>query len=182
MHSIYDGDPCFKELDERRYQYKVDEGSANTFLVEIAWDDDYPNKMPTFSLDAFYNRHLCKDVKDAISCSLADQASALLGSAMTYTLFEWVKENAASLTADQPAAPVSVAASEAASTGSQADIDQDASSKKKEKKDQLSKNQKRRMYDKFGTKGMVDDKPRGWDWVDIVKHLSQTGGAAAGGS
>ena len=46
----------------------------------------------------------------------------------------------------------------------------------KEKKEQLSKNQKRRMFDKFGS---TADRPRGWDWVDIIKHLSQTGGQKA---
>ena len=43
----------------------------------------------------------------------------------------------------------------------------------KEKKENLTKNQKRRMYDKFGS---TVDRPRGWDWVDIIKHLAQTGG------
>ena len=46
---------------------------------------------------------------------------------------------------------------------------------KKEKKEQLSKQQKRRMYDKFGG-GTLEDRPRGWNWVDVIKHLSQTGG------
>ena len=50
----------------------------------------------------------------------------------------------------------------------------------KQKKEQLSKNQKRRLYDKFGTQGMMQGKQRGWDWVDVVKHLSQTGVKPAG--
>lgn len=40
------------------------------------------------------------------------------------------------------------------------------------KKEQLSKAQKRKQWDRVDGKG---EKPRGWDWVDIVKHLSQTG-------
>lgn len=40
------------------------------------------------------------------------------------------------------------------------------------KKEQLTKAQKRRQWDKSDGKG---DKPRGWDWIDVVKHLSQTG-------
>lgn len=40
------------------------------------------------------------------------------------------------------------------------------------KKEQLTKAQKRRQWDKVGDKG---ERPRGWNWVDIVKHLSQTG-------
>lgn len=45
---------------------------------------------------------------------------------------------------------------------------------KKEKKEHLSKQQKRRMLDKFGAN--TGERPRGWDWVDVIKHLSQTGG------
>lgn len=43
---------------------------------------------------------------------------------------------------------------------------------KKPKKEHLSKAQKRRQWNKADGKG---ERPRGWDWVDIVKHLSQTG-------
>ena len=40
------------------------------------------------------------------------------------------------------------------------------------KKEHLTKAQKRRMFDRMTDKGEM---PRGWDWVDIVKHLSQMG-------
>ena len=40
----------------------------------------------------------------------------------------------------------------------------------------MTKGQKRRFYDKFGNID-ADDKPRGWDWVDVIKHLSKTGTA-----
>lgn len=43
---------------------------------------------------------------------------------------------------------------------------------KKPKKEHLTKAQKRRQWNKADGKG---EKPRGWNWVDIVKHLSQTG-------
>jgi len=36
----------------------------------------------------------------------------------------------------------------------------------------LSKSQKRKEWDRVGSKG---EKPRGYDWIDIIKHLSQTG-------
>ena len=41
-----------------------------------------------------------------------------------------------------------------------------------EKKEQLTKAQKRRAWDKAEI-GRAGEKPRGYDWVDIVKHLSQ---------
>ena len=43
---------------------------------------------------------------------------------------------------------------------------------KKEKKEQLTKAQKRRITDRTNFKG---ERERGWNWVDIVRHLSQTG-------
>lgn len=43
---------------------------------------------------------------------------------------------------------------------------------KKPKKEHLSKAQKRKQWNKADGKG---ERPRGWNWVDIVKHLSQTG-------
>lgn len=42
------------------------------------------------------------------------------------------------------------------------------------KKEQLTKSQKRREWDRVDNKG---ERPRGYDWIDVVKHLSQTGGA-----
>lgn len=44
--------------------------------------------------------------------------------------------------------------------------------KVKERKEQLTKAQKRKLYNLQDVKGEM---PRGWNWVDIVKHLSQTG-------
>ncbi len=42
------------------------------------------------------------------------------------------------------------------------------------KKEQLTKSQKRRQWN---SRAGADDgqKPRGHDWIDIVRHLSQTG-------
>jgi hypothetical protein len=41
------------------------------------------------------------------------------------------------------------------------------------KKEQMTKAQKRKAYNRIGPKGEL---PRGWNWVDAIKHLSQTGG------
>lgn len=47
-----------------------------------------------------------------------------------------------------------------------------AISKKPAKKETLTKAQKRRQWDQAATGG---ERPRGWDWVDICKHLAQVG-------
>ena len=44
--------------------------------------------------------------------------------------------------------------------------------KVKEKKEHLTKAQKRKLGNRQDNKGEM---PRGWNWVDVVKHLSQTG-------
>ncbi len=41
------------------------------------------------------------------------------------------------------------------------------------KKEQLTKAQKRRMWEKGGLD--KDERARGWDWIDVIRHLSQTG-------
>lgn len=48
----------------------------------------------------------------------------------------------------------------------------DESAKKTTKKETMSKAQKRKQWDRLDSKG---EKPRGYDWIDVVKHLSQTG-------
>lgn len=40
------------------------------------------------------------------------------------------------------------------------------------KKEQLTKSQKRRMWERTDNKGQ---RQRGWDWVCLIRHLSQTG-------
>ncbi|RUS71592.1 hypothetical protein EGW08_020653 [Elysia chlorotica] len=171
LKSIYDGDACFKALSNTVFQYKYGEdGSYKSFIVEVSWSEAYPEELPTINMDAFYNNHVIKTVKDAVKTGVLQQAEELLGMSMTFSLFEWVKDNLDSLLADQPDAPV--AQTQASSSVSE-DKGPVTASAIKEKKETMSKSQKRRMFDKFGANM---EKPRGWDWVDIIKHLAQTGG------
>lgn len=43
----------------------------------------------------------------------------------------------------------------------------------------MTKAQKRREWDRMGKEGRTQ---RGQDWVDVVRHLSQTGGSTSGAS
>ncbi|XP_062595247.1 RWD domain-containing protein 4-like [Saccostrea cucullata] len=104
-------------------------------------------------------------VKTKIMEGLQEQIPDLLDCAMTYTLFEWVKENYDDLVAEQPETqPINQVSENKISVVEVA--------KKKEKKEQLTKNQKRKMFDRLDASG---ERPRGWDWVDVIRHLSQTG-------
>ncbi|XP_059141128.1 RWD domain-containing protein 4-like [Physella acuta] len=167
LKSIYDGDNAFKQISETVFQYKFGEdGSYKSFLVEISWPPNYPEEPPTISLELFYNKHVIPSVKEAVKAGLLQQTEDLMGMSMTFSLFEWVKDNLDSLLSEQPETPI-------ISAPTQETVDEsDDSPAKKDKKEQLTKSQKRRLFDRFGT----SDRPRGWDWVDIIKHLSQTGG------
>lgn len=98
---------------------------------------------------------------------------------MTYTLFECLKERIIELLNEQPDEvppdPTIVNVLETIKLGD----DTAAATNVKTKKEHLTKSQKRRQWEHSDHKG---EKPRGYNWVDIVKHLSQTGGKEEGGS
>ena len=180
LMSIYDGDPSFKQISPTVYQYKFGEdGASRSFLLEISWGPTYPSEKPVINMETFYNRNLVPSVKDATIAHIEAEAEQYLGMPMTYTIFESVKEKLEDLLLDQPESLQAVTASmERVQLGANSLIESDV--KPKEKKEQLSKSQKRRQWDRADGKGQ---RARGWDWVDVVKHLSQTGGKAeAGGS
>lgn len=172
LHSIYEGDECFKEVNPTTFQYKYgDDGSYKSFNVEVTWIDTYPEESgPDVNLNTFYNKHILECVKGKIMAGINEQIPDIIGCAMTYTIFEWVKENLDDLLIDQPDAPPVIQTDDKTETNQNADT----TGKKKEKKEQLTKNQKRKMFERFANCA-TGEKPRGWNWVDVVKHLSQSG-------
>lgn len=107
-------------------------------------------------------------VKQKIINAILEEAEQYLGAAMTYSLFEFVKEKEKELIEDQPEVVVNTDIDTADTKLQELELE----SKKAPKKEILTKAQKRRQWDKVDSKG---EKPRGWNWVDLVKHLSQTG-------
>jgi hypothetical protein len=96
-----------------------------------------------------------------------------IGCGMTYTLFECIKEhllddlkelwdNETLEETTEGVKTIQLAQSQTESSSATVPV----------KKEQLTKSQKRRLWDKSDSSGM---KPRGWNWVDIVRHLSQVG-------
>ncbi|KAG8181808.1 hypothetical protein JTE90_001464 [Oedothorax gibbosus] len=170
LNSIYDGDPKYRQISPTSFQYKIGEDDdPKSFLLEISWVAQYPNSPPKISLEAFFNKKLIPEVKSNIISRLLEEADGQLGTPMTYTLLEWAKDNAEELMKLQPdklIIPESIPLVE-----DKEDIEEVASTKK-EKKPQLTKHQKRRLAEKLDCKG---ERARGWDWVDVVKHLSQIG-------
>ncbi|CAK1581469.1 unnamed protein product [Parnassius mnemosyne] len=165
LKSIYEGDENFKQVDGTTYQYKYTEGEKS-FILEIKWGPTYPTEKPKCNLEIFYNQHLLPSVKEKILEIVEAEAEQWVGCAMTYTLFECLKEKVAEILAGQTEEAV------AARVEKIVIEDQTETSKKPEKKEQLTKSQKRRAWDRAEI-GKAGERPRGWDWVDIVKHLSQ---------
>ncbi|XP_055836528.1 RWD domain-containing protein 4 [Episyrphus balteatus] len=174
LQSIYEGDDAFKEVNPTTFQYKYGkDDDIKSFLVEIQWVSNYPNEVPVINMDAFYNRNLIPPVKQKIASLLLEEAEQWVGCGMTYTLFECLKDKVDEIVAEQPDTPIvqsvdldnGVAAIKISDSG-------DSKKVPATKKEQLTKAQKRRQWERTDHKG---DRPRGYDWVDIVKHLSQTG-------
>lgn len=127
---------------------------------------------------------------------LGEEAQQWIGCGMTYTLFECLKERVDELMAAQPAHN-EVDEEEGDSDEDDDDDDDETGSddseddsdveigklslgaKSKEKKEHLTKAQKRRKWDQSCVGG---ERPRGYDWVDIIKHLSQVGSKDEAGS
>ncbi|XP_071539456.1 RWD domain-containing protein 4 [Panulirus ornatus] len=174
LQSIYEGDANFCMINHTTFQYKYGEtGDNRSFLVEISWGPDYPDAAPTINLDLFYNKHILPSVKEKIVLGIKEQAEVNLGMSMTFTLFEWLKEGKDELLENQPAEATVIGVSEITSNVGLISVEEQGEGKK-EKKEQLTKAQKRRLWDKQNASG---ERARGYNWVDIVKHLSQTGGS-----
>ncbi|XP_043579222.1 RWD domain-containing protein 4 [Bombus pyrosoma] len=170
--SIYEGDSAFKQLTPTTFQYKYGEDNdMKSFLLEISWGTTYPSERPTINMNTFYNKHIVQEVKDKVLQHLEAEADQWLGSAMTYTLFQYVQEHYTELISAQPDSVVdlNLQTNHLKITDENQQLEETT---KKPKKEHLTKAQKRRQWNKADGKG---ERPRGWDWVDIVKHLSQTG-------
>lgn len=173
LRSIYEGDECFKELSPVSFQFRIgDLNETKSFLLDISWPETYPETAPQISLDAFFNNRISPETKQVIISKMHEQVEANLGSAMMYTLFEWAKENQEMLMENHQPVVSAVTLTSTSDVNSPV-----SSSKKKEKKEQLTKAQKRKMIGRTDNKGEL---PRGWNWVDVIKHLSKTGGKEDG--
>lgn len=170
--SIYEGDDRFKEINSTTFQYKYGENDdVKSFQLEISWQETYPTEPPIINLNLFYNRNLPNSVKQNIEIILREEAEQWVGCAMTYTLFECLKDKVEDVMAQVTENGLANVITDAVNIDDDKEADANEPSTKIPKKEQLTKAQKRRMWNNADHTGT---KPRGWDWVDIVKHLSQT--------
>jgi len=172
LRSIFDGDDAIKfENDKNAVQYLFGDPNIpnKSILIEFqTFIDGYPDaSIPVINLQFFHNNNLLDTVKVKVEQFICHQALAFQGTPMIYSLIESVKENLEELLIEQ----------QGVNTASSIDIQVHNTEAPEQKlkeaaKEQLSKAQKRKMWDR-GERG--GEKARGWNWVDIVKHLSQTG-------
>ncbi|XP_050310602.1 RWD domain-containing protein 4 [Anthonomus grandis grandis] len=169
--SIYEGDECFKNTSPNTFQYKYGESDTKkSFVIEVKWGPNYPDELPEFNLDVFYNKHISQTTKSKILEALKQESEQYLGMSMTYSIFEFVKEKFEEFLENQKEEDeVSTDVHKLCISDA---TEEEPATIKKEKKEQLTKAQKRRAWNRVDAKG---EKPRGWDWVDIVRHLSSTG-------
>ncbi|CAF3336017.1 unnamed protein product [Rotaria socialis] len=169
LKSIYESDPNFSVVNENTFQYKFILDDERFYLTEIHWPDDYPNVIPKFNLDLFSNRLLTADFKRKLIEKLTNEANEQLGMPMTYTLFESIKDFAydGNLFQTNLTSNTNVTVLSTATTTSSVLVAPVV------KKEQLTKSQKRRQWN-HRVGGDDGQKPRGYDWVEIVRHLSQT--------
>ncbi|XP_062372911.1 RWD domain-containing protein 4 [Sardina pilchardus] len=161
LRSIYEGDECFKELSPTSFQFRIgDQEDTKAFLLDVSWPETYPETAPQLTLQAFFNNRISPTTKQEIISKLEEQVEANLGTAMMYTLFEWAKENQADLMENHQPVKDAVTLNPSNDTSSPVSV------KKKEKKEQLTKAQKRKMISRTDNKGEL---PRGWNWVDVIK-------------
>jgi len=173
LDAIYGQDSNFTAISEIKFQYKFGEdGDAHSFVLDIQWPEDYPEALPKFGLDAFYNNLLPTPLKTYLLKAIREESEKLIGTAQTYGILEFIRESLDTLfvmAEEQQLLEPKKAPTDDKETEEDGEKDNAASPKKKE---QLTKSQKRREWDRKDAKG---ETARGGDWVDIVKHLSQTG-------
>ncbi|KAM9717841.1 RWD domain-containing protein 4 [Menidia menidia] len=161
LRSIYEGDECFKEISPVSFQFRIgDHEDTKAFMLDITWPETYPETAPQISLDAFFNNRISAETKQMILSKLDEQVEANLGTAMMFTLFEWAKENQEALMENHKPVVISVML-----TSNEMTVPS-STAKKKEKKEQLTKAQKKRIFNRTDNKGEL---PRGWNWVDVIK-------------
>ncbi|VEL22119.1 unnamed protein product [Protopolystoma xenopodis] len=163
LKSIYEGDE-FSVSDDFVIQYKFGvDGTTKSFILSIVWPIGYPDKQPVLSLDSFYNNHLSSSLKDKIISDLSVLSNSLLGTALTFTLIEHTRENLDSYFEMNDSLIETIE-----------DVKETSARKgtKTLKAEHMSKSQKKRYYNRLGKSGKLE---RGWNWVNIIHHLSQLG-------
>ena len=172
--AIYEDDPNFTVTSDTVfcYKYTCEQDELKSFMIQVAWPKDYPDNEPAIvDLDVFYNSHITQEERDEIVSLIRAQYSDWEGMAMTFSIISHISDNIndfRTLIKNER-----IEKREEKMNKSET-VPQNQERRKDDKgtMKNMSKAQKRKFYDKYGN---IEEKPRGWDWVDVIKHLSKTG-------
>ncbi|XP_063689044.1 RWD domain-containing protein 4-like isoform X2 [Bolinopsis microptera] len=169
--SIYEDDTNFKQIKDTVYCYKFisEENELKSIMIQITWPKKYPeSENAVVDLNSFFNSHIKPHEKVKILGKIRSQYDDWSGMAMTFNIINYVTDNLEEIRALVKNENVVTREEKEAIALEKKEKEKLASTKG------MTKGQKRRFYDKYGNID-ADDKPRGWDWVDVIKHLSKTG-------
>ena len=137
-------------------------------MIQITWPKDYPeSENAIVDLDSFFNSHIKAEEKKTMIQMIVDQFEDWAGMAMTFNIINHVTDNLEDF--KEVIKNESVIEREEKEVIVLQKQEKEAVSSTKG----MTKGQKRRFYDRFGNID-VDDKPRGWNWVDVIGHLNKT--------
>ncbi|XP_057863954.2 uncharacterized protein LOC131071977 [Cryptomeria japonica] len=164
----------FSKIDDHRFRLRIDPdqndaGAPPPLFLEISLPEGYPQAIPQFDLNNLNNIKYSEPAKKAILEGLHDQALSQAGENMCYNLAEWLKDKLPEFFALKHI--ITVMDHEKDMDAEDQLNEKNLASTKKEAKEKMTKSQKRRYFDRYG----ANEKPRGWDWVSIISHLSQRG-------
>ncbi|KAH7302197.1 hypothetical protein KP509_23G060400 [Ceratopteris richardii] len=168
----------FTKIDSNRFRVRIDpqheeDSSGHSsqdvppFFVEMFLPPSYPQAIPVFDVSNINNNAYTDFAKKAIVLGLQNEASSLIGESMCYAILEWLRDK---LPEFYSMKPISTDEDSKGLDSGHPCHDKELNTVKKDVKEKMSKAQKRRYFDKFGA---AAEKPRGWDWVSIISHLSQ---------
>ncbi|KAM3172124.1 hypothetical protein ACTXT7_015191 [Hymenolepis weldensis] len=139
-------------------------GTLESFVVNITWPLDYPNIPPIIDFNEFCNLNMPRALQESLLSELNEIASQNVGESHTFTLIEHLRDNFEAY-AQQ--------IRDAKKRPKERIFESVTEDMEKDKKDTaLTKAQKRKQVNRFNSDGNL---PRGWNWVDVIKHLRQTG-------
>lgn len=151
----------FTETEMQReknvFEFTLSEGEG--LKIQIIWPESYPECALLFSvIDYRLRSALRKTIESEVNAFVnPNQAENLTGSAGTFSVVDYVKENLPRWNVP-----------EEFSIEDQDNIEESIS---EAKKTQMTKAQKRKMYKNLDANG---EKLRGWDWIDIISHVIST--------
>ncbi|EUB60099.1 RWD domain-containing protein 4 [Echinococcus granulosus] len=168
LESIYTLDEL-SISDDYKIQFRLGTpGTLGSFVVNITWPKGYPFTPPVVDLDEFCNHHVPQSMRDSIIKELNELALENSGEPLTFTLIEHLRDNIEEYAKQLK----EFKKRNTDSSIKQAETEEAMVKRATVEKEVLTKAQKRKQLSRLDETGNL---PRGWNWVDVIKHLRQTG-------